>query len=168
MTVIVDWQIRAASLDNPSPLISPFCERTVHGETGTSYGVSFCGYDIRIDQSILLDEDSQFLLASTVEQFHMPNYLNGVVHDKSSLIRRGLAVHNTVLEPGWRGFLTLEIKFHPTKDRRHLTLPAGAPIAQVMFHRLDARPEGLYTGKYQDQQRGPVEAKKEKPDEWRR
>jgi len=75
----------------------------------------------------------------------------GIVHDKSSLARRGLAAQNTVLEPGWRGFLTLELTNHGTKPIR---LEAGQPIAQILFHTVTGVVEP-YSGKYQDQGQGP-------------
>ena len=42
---------------------------------------------------------------SSIEFFNMPKYLVGIVHDKSSLARQGLSVFNTVIEPGWKGYL---------------------------------------------------------------
>ena len=33
----------------------------------------------------------------------------GIVHDKSTWARRGLVVQNTVIEPGWHGYLTIEV-----------------------------------------------------------
>jgi dCTP deaminase len=86
----------------------------------------------------------------------MPFDLVGVVHDKSTWARRGLAVFNTVIEPGWRGYLTLELVHHGLKP---LHIKAGSGIAQVVFSQL-AEP-AAYSGKYQDQARGPVQAKDE-------
>lgn len=86
----------------------------------------------------------------------MPDDVVGIVHDKSTLARRGLALQNTVIEPGWRGFLTLEISNHGTEP---VTLTAGTPIAQVLFHRLDHLAANPYNGKYQDPERGPQKAR---------
>src|ERR1700678_1313663 len=90
-------------------IITPFYERTV--ENGLSYGLSSCGYDVRVAQDIMMNanEFMRFRLASTIEHFNMPNFLVGRVHDKSTWARRGLAVQNTIIEPGWRGHLTLEL-----------------------------------------------------------
>lgn len=88
----------------------------------------------------------------------MPNDLLAVVHDKSTWIRRGLSVHNTVLEPGWRGYLTLELAYH---GYGRLSVKAGDPIAQIVFHMLDFTTSQPYTGKYQDQPAGPQPAKME-------
>ena len=138
-------------------ILSPFAERTQDKRTGTSFGLSACGYDIRLDQQVVLYPGT-FVLASTLEQFSMPTDVVGVVHDKSSWARKGIAVQNTVIEPGWRGFLTLELTNHGT---RKLLLPEGTPIAQVLFHQLDAPTDQPYPegAKYQDQERGPQEAR---------
>lgn len=132
--------------------VSPFAERTVHN--GMTYGVSFAGYDIRIKQSLML-RSGDFSLASTVEEFEMPADVMAVVHDKSTWARRGLSVFNTVLEPGWKGHLTLELKNQHHVN--HLTIQAGDPIAQVVFMRMD-KASGVYTGKYNQQPDRPVEA----------
>ena len=98
------------------------------------------------------------MLASTKERFWMPKNLRGVVHDKSSWVRKGLTVANTVIEPGWCGFLTIELTYHGVDD---LIVTTGDPIAQIAFEYLDHPTEQPYTGKYQHQPRGPQEAKDE-------
>lgn len=95
----------------------------------------------------------RFILASAMEEFQMPNNLMGIVHDKSTWARRGLSVFNTVIEPGWNGFLTLELVYH---GHQPLTIPAGSGIAQVIFH--DLTELAAYQGKYQDQADKPVPA----------
>lgn len=138
-------------------IITPFFERTVFN--GMSFGLSSCGYDLRVAQEINLDERMFFTLASTLEHFNMPNDIVGRVCDKSSLARRGLAVQNTIVEPGWRGYLTLELS---NNWKNNLHLSAGSPIAQVVFEYLDEPTEQPYAGKYQDQEAMPVRAKYEK------
>lgn len=148
-------------------------------EHGVTSGLSEAGYDIRIKQQIrftsvrgkpivlVTEVDHQhevvgittqnggrFALASAIEEFDMPTNLVGVVHDKSTWARRGLSVFNTVIEPGFRGGLTLELVYHGSKE---LVLPAGAGIAQVVFHRTTD--EACYAGKYQDQPTGPTPAR---------
>jgi len=121
-------------------------------EHGVSYGLSEAGYDIRIKQKLFLSEDARFSLASTVEHFQMPKTLVGVVHDKSTWARCGLSVFNTVIEPGWHGWLTLELVYH---GHGTLHIPAGAGIAQVLFHHLEW-PADYGDGKYQGQKNEPV------------
>jgi len=137
---------------------------------GVSYGLGEAGYDIRIKQEIaftnykregrLVFSDGEFhrrgkfALASTVEEFDMPNFLVGIVHDKSTWARRGLSVFNTVLEPGWKGWLTIELAYHGDEE---LIIPAGSGIAQVVFH--ETQLPAAYTGKYNFQEDRPVPAK---------
>ena len=136
--------------------LDPFVERKV--AFGTTYGLGPAGYDVRIAETIRLWR-GRFLLASTIEHFDMPNDVMAIVHDKSTWARRGVAVQNTVIEPGWRGWLTLEITMHAW---RLLRIRSGTPIAQIVFHRLEAPTERSYQGKYQDQRRGPQPAIRER------
>ena len=97
---------------------------------------------------------SRFTLAHAMEEFNMPTNMVGKVHDKSTWARQGISVFNTVIEPGWEGFLTLEIVFHGNKD---VFIPAGSGIAQVLFFQLAEH--SRYDGKYQHQENRPVESK---------
>lgn len=134
-------------------MISPFFERGQH-KTGLSYGLGPAGYDVQIDQTVTL-KPGQFVLASTFEQFNIPTSLVMRVMDKSTWARRGLAVQNTLAEPGWRGYLTLELSNHSNAP---IIIEQGTPIAQVIFEILDQPAEAPYDGKYQNQARGPVSA----------
>lgn len=151
------------------PLVGMADEKLV-GPGGTSYGLGEAGYDIRIKQTVHFRKllwlvpqvkvdggkwkFGRFSLASAIEEFQMPTSLVGVVHDKSTWARRGLSVFNTVIEPGWNGFLTLELVFH---GWRKVTIPAGSGIAQVLFSQLAE--DRAYTGKYQNQEDKPVAAR---------
>ncbi len=129
--------------------LEPIHEKT--SVRGLSYGLSACGYDIRIDQDVIL-WPHRFMLASSMEQFMMPTNISAVVHDKSTWIRRGIAVHNTFIEPGWHGYLTLELK---NLTWKFIKLQKGDPIAQIVFHLLDHPTNKPYRGKYQYQEAGP-------------
>lgn len=133
---------------------------------GVSWGLAEAGYDLRIRQEIIFKpgmtmgptievngelEHGRFCLASAIEEFDMPADLVGVVHDKSTWARQGLSVFNTVIEPGFKGGLTLELVFHGNKG---LVIPAGAGIAQVIFSNLAH--DAYYEGKYQNQSTDPV------------
>jgi len=156
--------ILSAQSIRANSLITPWNERTqfdsVYGIM--TYGVGPAGYDVRVEfgkgvfQEAVWLPPGKFLLASTMEKFSLFPGVLGIVHDKSSWARRGLTVQNTVIEPGWRGFLTLELTNHSDKD---LCIEHGAPIAQVVFHWLDSPTEKPYNGKYQDQERGPQPAR---------
>lgn len=157
-----------------SPIVN--MEKTKLYSNGVSYGLSEAGYDIRIKQTVVftsrwgvkkitvVDADvngkqvvtktnGSFVLASSMEEFNNPSNLVGVVHDKSSWARRGLSVFNTLVEPGWKGWLTLELVYHGSDE---LTIEAGSGIAQVIFHQVSCRAQ--YTGRYQGQANHPVSA----------
>lgn len=118
---------------------------------GTSYGLSEIGYGIRIAQDIHITKTSpRFHLASAMEYFDVPRGLCGRVTDKSTWARKGLSVFNTMIKPGWRGYLTLELVYHGTED---LFIPKGSGIAEVIFESLMDNTT-YYTGRYQDQPAG--------------
>lgn len=143
---------------------------------GVSHGLAEAGYDIRLKQEIVFEyrkvstrngiewkmtgnvngeyAGNRFVLGSAIEEFQMPGGLVGIVHDKSTWARKGLSVFNTVIEPGWKGFLTLELVYN---GEGPLTIPAGVGIAQVLFHQVaEIR---YYAGKYQYQADEPVPSK---------
>jgi dCTP deaminase len=148
--------IRVRCLECAPPLITPFVERSV-SPGGRSFGLGPASYDVRIDQDVIIPPHG-FMLASTVEYFHMPNDLAGTVRDKSTWARVGLAVQNTHLDPGWPGYLTLELSNHSDAEIR---IARGEPIAQIVFEMLDQPTELPYRGKYYNQERGPQSARHE-------
>lgn len=133
-------------------VITPFHGRAM--AHGMSYGVGPAGYDVRIKEALHL-RSGAFSLGVTIEEFNMPDDVIAFVHDKSTWARNGLSLFNTVIEPGWKGFLTLEL----VNNRGFpLTIPAGAPIAQIIFMRLEEPTLTPYRGKYQNQPARPVGA----------
>ena len=134
-------------------MIWPFVERDV--VRGMSFGLSAASYDVRIAESLTIDPGA-FRLASTMERFVIPHDMLMVVHDKSSWARRGLSAFNTILDPGWRGYATLELINH---GKSSLSILAGDPIAQVVCHLLMEPTTQPYSGKYQDQEAGPQPAR---------
>jgi dCTP deaminase len=136
-----------------TPMIAPFVERGI--VRGMSYGLGPASYDIRIAENMII-EPGEFALASTIERFDIPDDVVIIVHDKSSWARHGLAVQNTLFDPGWRGYATLELSNHSGEA---LTIVAGDPIAQVVCHLLTEATCQPYAGKYQDQEAGPQRAR---------
>lgn len=160
-------------------IFDPFSERTVHEPTGMTYGCGAASYDIRLAEDIQLSENV-IVLASAIERFTMPHDICGVVHDKSSLARIGLLVQNTFIDPGWHGYLTLELTYHRLQSEQQmsqqlvetifgsiliepLVLKAGTPIAQIALHLLDEPTERPYDGHYQNQSAGKQVSKTHLP-----
>lgn len=146
--------VSAQTLRHRKP-VSPFVERGI--AFGMSYGLAQCGYDIRLAHDLVLWPRST-RLASAYEHFTMPNDMQAGVYDKSTWARRKVYVHNTRIEPGWCGYLTLEIA---NEGYRFWFLRVGMPIAQIVWHFLDVPTETPYNGKYQNQAAGPQRARME-------
>lgn len=152
MSILPDFMIREIRVSDGRHIVVPFIERTpVNGMTA---GLSCAGYDIRTKQAVTM-EPGDFALLSSIEHFWMPADVIGRVCDKSTWARRGIAVQTTVIEPSWKGWLTLEVSNH---GRDTIMIEAGDPIAQVLFEQMAAPPERPYDGRYQDQEDRPVEA----------
>jgi len=162
MTVLADYDIRQRALTQG--LVTPFHHRRVDG--GLSWGLSSCGYDVRLaggltelDGTALPDmilPVGRMVLGATIERFNIPRDLCAHMRDKSSLIRRGLMLGNTVAEPGWQGFLTLELT---NLSGAPMELFEGMPIGQFQFELLSRSVDTPYSGKYQYQEAGPQVAR---------
>jgi dCTP deaminase len=154
MSVLSGQSIKKANI------MKPFDERTELN--GMTYGVGAASYDCRIDlgpncvSKKMTIRAGRCALAATKEKFKMPNNVCGFVKDKSTYARLHISVFNTFIDPGWEGYLTLEIANHSEKA---ITLIDGDPICQIVFMRLDEKAEKPYKGKYQNQRRGAVSAK---------
>jgi len=92
----------------------------------------------------------EFVLAFTKERFKIPPHIVALVKDKSTLARLAIAVQNTVLEPAWEGYLTIEISNHGPLE---IILRENMPIAQMIFFQ-GSEPSTLYTGRYSNQSSG--------------
>ena len=144
-----------------------------------SYGLSSFGYDLRVarefkiftnvnssivdpkqfDPKAFVDFEgdvciippNSFALARSMEYFRIPEDIVCITLGKSTYARCGIIVNITPAEPGWRGYLTIEISNTTPLPAR---IYAGEGIAQMLFFRGE-RPSVTYAsrqGKYQDQQ----------------
>jgi dCTP deaminase len=153
------------SVFNGEYMIRPFYE-TKQLFDGMSYGLSSAGYDFRLslngvkgtvnDEFILKPKEN--ILASLMEYINVPDDILITFENKSSLIRRLITVHNTVFEPNWQGYATVEIS---NLSNEPFILKHGMPIGQGLFHRLDEPTVNPYNGKYQNQPNIPVKFKLE-------
>lgn len=101
----------------------------------------------------------EFVLAHTAEVIRLPATLAGQLSGRSSVGRRGLAVHVTAgwVDPGFEGQLTLEIVNHAAWEA---ILRPGERIAQLVLLELTAPCQQPYQGRYQGQ-RGVVASRDE-------
>ena len=176
MTIKADRWIKHMALEHG--MIEPFVEGQVrHGVV--SYGLSSYGYDIRIADefkiftnvnSAIIDPKqfdprsfvdlkadvciippNSFVLGRTVEYFRIPRNVLCVCLGKSTYARCGLIANVTPFEPGWEGYVTLEISNTTPLPAK---IYANEGIAQVLFFEGDEDPITAYNdraGKYQGQ-----------------
>ena len=91
----------------------------------------------------------QFVLATTMEYFELPDDLTAFVEGRSSLGRMGLFIQNAGwVDPGFKGEITLELY---NANRCAIELKAGRRVGQLVFAEMDAAAENPYRGKYQGQ-----------------
>ena len=102
---------------------------------------------ITTDSYILLP--NQFVLATTMEYFDLPNDLTAFVEGRSSLGRMGLFIQNAGwVDPGFKGEITLELY---NANRCAIELKAGRRVGQLVFAKMDEIALNPYNGKYQGQ-----------------
>lgn len=175
--ILPDHRIRALAEEHA--LIDPFIDEQQR-EGVISYGLSSFGYDMRIanefriftpniynsvvdpkdideramveyevDDHILIPPNS-YVLGRSVEYFTIPRDVLGIVLGKSTYARSGIIVNVTPLEPGWEGYVTIEIGNGTPLPAK---VYANEGIAQVIFLQGEA-PSVSYAdkqGKYQHQ-----------------
>lgn len=102
---------------------------------------------ITTDSYILLP--NQFVLATTMEYFDLPDDLTAFVEGRSSLGRMGLFIQNAGwVDPGFKGEITLELY---NANRCAIELKAGRRVGQLVFAKMDNTALNPYNGKYQGQ-----------------
>jgi dCTP deaminase len=79
----------------------------------------------------------EFVLASTLEWFKLPDDLAGRIEGRSSWGRRGLLVHATAgfVDPGFAGVLTFELS---NAGRLPIQLTPGLRVGQVCFFNMSS------------------------------
>ena len=91
----------------------------------------------------------QFVLATTMEYFELPDDLTAFVEGRSSLGRMGLFIQNAGwVDPGFKGEITLELY---NANRCAIDLKAGRSVGQLVFAKMDDAALNPYNGKYQGQ-----------------
>ena len=102
---------------------------------------------IKTDTYVLLP--GQFVLATTMEYFELPDDLTAFVEGRSSLGRMGLFIQNAGwVDPGFKGEITLELF---NANRCAIELKSGRRVGQLVFAEMDDVALNPYNGKYQGQ-----------------
>ncbi len=132
--------------------------------------VQGAGYDLKIEKLFLTDSPTflgteeqklpdlhempgqvfklapnKYYLCLTRESVNMPEDLIAFILPRSTLFRCGVSLRTAVVDPGYRGALTLGIKNESALEFR---LQRGARIAQIVFSEVKGATTG-YSGKYQ-------------------
>ncbi|MCG3157020.1 MAG: dCTP deaminase [bacterium] len=176
MSIKPDRWIRKMALEHK--MIEPFEDRRVRPQV-ISYGLSSYGYDVRIadefkiftnvfgamvdpkafDPKSFVDyrgdvcviAPNSFALGRTIEYFRVPRNVMTICVGKSTYARCGIITNVTPLEPGWEGYITLEISNTTPLPAK---IYAHEGIAQILFFESDEDCEVSYAdkaGKYQGQ-----------------
>lgn len=91
----------------------------------------------------------EFVLATTLEYLKLPEDVTAFVEGRSSLGRLGLFIENAGwVDAGFEGQITLELY---NANSRPIKLYKGMRICQLVFAKLDQKPERVYRGKYRGQ-----------------
>ena len=144
MTALSDSEI-LFSVSNNSIIIKPFSKERL----------TPAGYDFSSGTSFDLDPKKQKLVA-TAEHLELSSDLLGTLHLKSSLCREAVIGSFAVIDPGFRGNLTLSLY---NSGEKTIQIEKNEPLIQVVFHRLGDPSINPYHGKYQDSS-GLVESKR--------
>jgi dCTP deaminase len=138
-------QIQPASVDirlgNTFSIVEDFPDGIVTMDSKIAYKT------ITADRYVLMP--GQFVLATTMEYFRLPDNLTAFVEGRSSLGRMGLFIQNAGwVDPGFEGEITLEL-FNANKCA--IELKAGRRVGQLVFAEMDKPALHPYRGKYQGQ-----------------
>ena len=101
------------------------------------------------EQNPYLLRPGQFVLAHTVETFHLPNDIAAQFMLKSSRAREGIEhLMAGYADPGFHGVMTLEL--HNSRQLHPVALWPGMKIGQMVFHQMAGIPQRSYavTGRY--------------------
>lgn len=162
----------------PEKVSTHYNERLNEHQRVISYGQSHAGYDMRLGNEFIFNnpyvdsidpkniQERQFIrqyyfepfvlpghetvLGVSMEYFKIPHDVMSIVFGKSTYARCGLIVNVTPMEPGWEGYLTIEIQNVTSKGIR---IYPEEGIAQAVFFELGNNVMVPYgNGKYQKQQ----------------
>lgn len=84
-------------------------------------------------------------LATTIEEFELPNELAAVFYPRSTLFRSGIIFGSSVLPPGYIGPMTFTLT---NNYHEKFEIEKGARFAHVVFHSVSGD-VGLYKGQWQ-------------------
>jgi len=89
-------------------------------------------YILKNDNVPIIIHPGEFILASVYEYIELPDNIVGQIHGRSSIGRLGLIVHTSAgyVDPGYRGYLTLEII---NVNKVPIKIYPKTKVAQIVF-----------------------------------
>jgi len=137
MGVLADVEIEECLADG-TLVIAPFDQTCLSG----------AGYDLRLaDQTVIPSGQSR--LVATLERVGLSDELVGSLHIRSTLARAGIVASLALVDPGFRGQLTI-LLFNTSKQP--FAMAKNDRFLQLVLHRLGVKARRPYAGKYQDSQ----------------
>ena len=115
------------------------------------------GYDLRCSKDVVLNP-REYVLVATLETVELELNLVAFMHIRSSLAREGIIGSFAVIDPGFRGQLTLQLTNISDKE---IKFNKGERIVQIVFHHLSSTAKKGYNGSYQNS-KGIVTSKRNK------
>ena len=113
------------------------------------------GYDLRISKDVVI-KPKTYKLVATLETVELGLGVVAFMHIRSSLAREGIVGSFAVVDPGFRGQLTLNLYNAGDKE---VYFKEGERIVQIVFHSLGDVAKKGYSGSYQDS-KGIVSSKR--------
>ena len=135
MTVLSDEEI-LEHLENGKVKLEPFEPSSINP----------AGYDLRAFRNVVL-KPKDYQLVATLETVELGLDVTAYLHIRSSLAREGVIGSFAVVDPGFRGQLTLN--FHNVSEKE-VKLRKGERIVQIVFHKLGGTARKGYSGSYQN------------------
>jgi len=142
LTLLSDVEIEEL-IKKRSLVMSPFDPACLNG----------AGYDLRLGKEVIIPAGCHELVA-TLERIELGSDIAGVMHIRSSLARAGIIASLALIDPGFRGQLTISLY---NAGSGAFEMKKGDRFVQVTFHRLGMKTTRSYHGRYQDSQ-GIVES----------
>ena len=137
MVALSDVEIEECVKDG-SLVIAPFDSSCLSG----------AGYDLRLNEEVVI-RPAQSRLVATLERVELSESVVGTLHLRSTLARAGIIGSLALVDPGYRGQLTI-LLFNA--GRTWFSMGRGDRFLQIVFHRLSVKTRRPYSGKYQDSQ----------------
>jgi len=110
------------------------------------FRINPAGIDLRIDREVRL-EPKQHSLVASIERVELSDTIVGFLHLRSSLAREGLFASLALVDPGFRGQLTVSL--YNSGDSA-VNLAKGERFIQLSLLRLGKPAINKYAGRYQN------------------